>query len=109
MIKHLSHLPVVVDPSHGTGRWWMVLLCPVQLLLPEQMDLLIEVHPSPSDALSDGQQSLTPDKFQVLVREVCEIARAVGRSVPVVTWGRGLVTLKNELLIESSSWDTSDF
>ncbi|HBI26666.1 MAG TPA: 3-deoxy-7-phosphoheptulonate synthase, partial [Peptococcaceae bacterium] len=44
--------------------------------------LLIEVHPSPDDALSDGQQSLTPGNFQVLVQEVCEIARAVGRSVP---------------------------
>jgi 3-deoxy-7-phosphoheptulonate synthase len=89
VIKHLSHLPVVVDPSHGTGRWWMVPPMSCAAVAAGADGLLIEVHPSPSDALYDGQQSLTPDKFQVLVREVCEIARAVDRSVPVVTWGRG--------------------
>lgn len=88
VIKHLSHLPIVVDPSHGTGRWWMVPPMSCAAVAAGADGLLIEVHPSPSDALSDGQQSLTPDKFQVLVQEVCEIAQAVGRSIPV-TWGRG--------------------
>ncbi|MDD4360291.1 MAG: 3-deoxy-7-phosphoheptulonate synthase [Syntrophaceticus sp.] len=82
VLKHLSHLPVIVDPSHGTGKWWMVPSMSRAAVAAGADGLLIEVHPSPDDALSDGQQSLTPGNFQVLVQEVCEIARAVGRSVP---------------------------
>ncbi|MDD3315800.1 MAG: 3-deoxy-7-phosphoheptulonate synthase, partial [Syntrophaceticus sp.] len=82
VLKHLSHLPVIVDPSHGTGKWWMVSPMSRAAVAAGADGLLIEVHPSPDDALSDGQQSLTPGNFQVLVQEVCEIARAVGRSVP---------------------------
>lgn len=81
VLKHLSHLPVIVDPSHGTGKWWMVPSMSRAAVAAGADGLLIEVHTSPDDALSDGQQSLTPEKFQVLVQEVCKIARAVGRSM----------------------------
>lgn len=82
VIKHLSHLPVVVDPSHGTGMWWMVPPMSRAAVAAGADGLMIEVHSSPGDALSDGQQSLIPDKFQVLAQEVCEIAQVVGRSIP---------------------------
>ena len=84
VIKHLSHLPVMVDPSHGTGSWWMVPPMSRAAVAAGADGLLIEVHPSPGDALSDGQQSLTPENFQRLVQEVQEVARAVGRSLPGV-------------------------
>lgn len=84
VIKHLSHLPVMVDPSHGTGSWWLVPPMSCAAIAAGADGLLIEVHPSPGDALSDGQQSLTPEKFQELVRDVQEVARAVGRSLPGV-------------------------
>ncbi|HHV35643.1 MAG TPA: 3-deoxy-7-phosphoheptulonate synthase [Syntrophomonadaceae bacterium] len=81
VIKRLSHLPVMVDPSHGTGNWWLVSPMSRAAVAAGADGLLIEVHPSPGDALSDGQQSLKPENFQDLVREVSQVARAVGRVV----------------------------
>jgi 3-deoxy-7-phosphoheptulonate synthase len=82
VVKHLSHLPVVVDPSHGTGDWRLVPAMSLAAVAAGADGLLIEVHPSPGDALSDGQQSLTPENFRALVREVQKVAQAVGRSLP---------------------------
>ncbi|HQF87178.1 MAG TPA: 3-deoxy-7-phosphoheptulonate synthase [Acidobacteriota bacterium] len=77
-LKEQSHLPVIVDPSHGTGRSELVLPMARAAVAAGADGLLIEVHPSPADALSDGHQSLTPDLFRRLVEEVDRVAVAVG-------------------------------
>ena len=78
-VKQLSHLPVIVDPSHGTGRQDLVLPMSRAAIAAGADGLMIEVHPRPADAFSDGEQSLTPEMFQQLMREVRMIAAAVGR------------------------------
>ena len=79
MLKRLTHLPVIVDPSHGTGHAWMVPALSRAAIAVGADGLLIEVHRRPADALSDGEQSLTPHEFDDLVKEIGKIAVAVGR------------------------------
>jgi len=79
VIKQLSHLPVVADPSHGTGRRDKVAPMARAAIAAGADGLLIEVHPDPERALSDGVQSLYPDQFAHLMTEVTVIAQAVGR------------------------------
>jgi len=79
VIKQLSHLPVVADPSHGTGRRDKVAPMARAAIAAGADGLLIEVHPDPERALSDGVQSLYPDQFAQLMNEVRVIAQAVGR------------------------------
>jgi 3-deoxy-7-phosphoheptulonate synthase len=79
VIKQLSHLPVVADPSHGTGRRDKVAPMARAAIAAGADGLLIEVHPDPERALSDGAQSLYPDQFAQLMGEVALIAQAVGR------------------------------
>src|ERR1700739_3635342 len=81
VIKQLSHLPVLADPSHGTGRRDKVAPMPRAAIAAGADGLLIEVHPDPERALSDGAQSLYPDQFAQLMGEVGVIAQAVGRRV----------------------------
>lgn len=85
IVKHLSHLPVIVDPSHGTGKWWLVPPMSRAAVAVGADGLLIEVHYSPAEALSDGEQSLTPENYYKLVKEVQEVALSVGRSLPSPT------------------------
>ncbi len=80
-LKGLSHLPVVVDPSHGTGRWGMVSSVSKAAIAAGADGLMVEVHPSPEDALSDGDQSLLPEKFEQLMTEATKVAHAVGRTL----------------------------
>lgn len=80
-VKHLTHLPVVVDPSHSTGKWRLVAPMSRAAVAAGADGLLIEVHPDPAQALCDGAQSLTPENFAILVREIKEVARAVKREV----------------------------
>jgi len=80
-IKQLSHLPIVVDPSHGTGRWGMVSSIAKAAVAAGCDGLMIEVHPTPEDAFSDGDQSLLPEKFKDLMTDVSKVAKAVGRSI----------------------------
>ena len=80
IIKHLSHLPVIVDPSHGTGSWRWVPAMSKAAIAAGADGLMIEVHPSPQEALSDGPQSLTPKHFDELMQELEGVARSVGRS-----------------------------
>lgn len=63
-VKHLSHLPIIVDPSHGTGKWRMVKPMAFAAIAAGADGLMIEVHPNPAKALSDGPQSLTPENYQ---------------------------------------------
>ena len=79
-IKELSHLPVIVDPSHGTGRWQMVRPMARAAIAAGADGLMIEVHPHPEMALSDGDQSLTPENFRELMDEVHRIAAVMGRA-----------------------------
>ena len=80
-LKHLTHLPVIGDPSHGTGRWALVAPVAKALVAAGADGLIIEVHHDPEHALSDGAQSLKPERFAQLVRETRLIAEAVGRTV----------------------------
>ncbi|PKM79863.1 MAG: 3-deoxy-7-phosphoheptulonate synthase [Firmicutes bacterium HGW-Firmicutes-14] len=81
LIKQLSHLPVIVDPSHATGEWRLVAPLSKGAVAVGADGLLVEVHPNPMKALCDGPQSLTPDNFRQLMRELAEIAKAVGRTM----------------------------
>jgi 3-deoxy-7-phosphoheptulonate synthase len=81
LVKRLSHLPVVVDPSHGTGHWRLVGPMTMAAIAAGADGLIIEVHPDPKNALSDGQQSLTFEKFCRLMENIGPIATAVGRSL----------------------------
>jgi 3-deoxy-7-phosphoheptulonate synthase len=80
-IKELSHLPIVVDPSHGTGRRPMVAPMSRAAIAAGADALIIEVHPHPEKALSDGNQSLKPEDFQKLMENLGEIAKAVGKTI----------------------------
>lgn len=82
VLKHLSHLPIIADPSHGTGKWEYVSAAARASVAAGADGLIIEVHPRPDEALSDGGQSLKPEKFADLVRQMRAIAQAVGRDIP---------------------------
>ena len=81
VVKKLSHLPVVVDPSHGTGHWELVESMAMAGIAAGADGLIIEVHPRPEDALSDGPQSLKPERFAALMQRVRRIAQAVDRDL----------------------------
>ena len=78
-VKSLSHLPIIADPSHATGKSKLVPAVALAAVAAGADGLLIEVHPCPSEALSDGPQSLTPAEFKSLMTELRPIAAAVGR------------------------------
>jgi 3-deoxy-7-phosphoheptulonate synthase len=81
VLKRLTHLPVIVDPSHGTGHWWMVPALSRGAVAVGADGLLVEVHPEPDAALSDGAQSLKPERFDAMMRELQVVAQAIGRTV----------------------------
>jgi 3-deoxy-7-phosphoheptulonate synthase len=81
VVKELSHLPVLVDPSHGTGRWAIVGPMSKAAVAAGADGLLIEVHISPEKALSDGPQSLRPEVFRHLMSELDSVSLAVGRRI----------------------------
>jgi len=81
VVKRLTHLPILVDPSHGTGHWQYVDAMALAAIAAGADGLIIEVHPRPEEALSDGPQSLKPERFVTLMANVRKIAEAVGRTV----------------------------
>jgi 3-deoxy-7-phosphoheptulonate synthase len=81
VLKHETHLPVVVDPSHGTGSWEYVEDMALAAVAAGADGLMIEVHPNPHEAWSDGGQSLKPQRFSALMEKVRRVAKAVGREV----------------------------
>lgn len=83
VVQRLSHLPIVADPSHGTGRRDLVPPMARAAVAAGADGLLIEVHPVPERALSDGVQTLNPGEFAVMMKDVRVIAEAIGRSMPV--------------------------
>jgi len=80
-VKSLSHLPIIVDPSHGTGKWKLVRPMSRAAIAGGADGLMIEVHPDPSRALSDGKQSLTPENFSLVMQEIAQIGAVVGKSL----------------------------
>ena len=80
-VKKLSHLPVVVDPSHAAGKWWMVDPLSKAAVAIGADGLIIEVHNDPANALCDGQQSIKPSVYEKLLDELRVIAGAVGREI----------------------------
>lgn len=80
-VKELSHLPIIVDPSHGTGRWQMVQPMARAAVAAGCDGLIIEVHPHPEVALSDGDQSLTPKNFNRLMEDLGKIAAVMERTL----------------------------
>lgn len=81
LIKRLSHLPVVVDPSHGTGKWHLVSPMALAAVAAGADGIMVEIHPHPEEALSDGPQALLPSTFETLMNELNRVAQAVGRSL----------------------------
>jgi 3-deoxy-7-phosphoheptulonate synthase len=79
VLKSLTHLPVIADPSHGTGKWELVAPVARGAIAAGADGVIVEVHAHPEQALSDGAQSLKPEKFAALVAEVRRVAQAVGR------------------------------
>ena len=81
VLKSLTHLPILVDPSHGTGRWDLVIPMARAGIASGADALMIEVHNNPEEAFSDGEESLTPENFERLMRECRKVASAVDRFI----------------------------
>ena len=79
LIKEISHLPLIADPSHGTGKWSLVKPVALASIVAGADGVIIEVHPNPDHALSDGAQSLNFKRFRELIEESRRIADVVGR------------------------------
>jgi 3-deoxy-7-phosphoheptulonate synthase len=80
VLKRLTHLPILADPSHGTGKRDYVIPMARAAVAAGADGLLVEVHPDPDHAVSDGAQTLNPDQFGEMMHDVCAVARAVGRT-----------------------------
>ncbi|MCZ6480263.1 MAG: 3-deoxy-7-phosphoheptulonate synthase [candidate division NC10 bacterium] len=80
-LKQLSHLPVIVDPSHGTGKWDLVAPLALAAIAVGADGIMVEVHPQPEMALSDGPQALIPDRFSTLMEQIRALAPIVGRTL----------------------------
>lgn len=81
-IKRLSHLPIIGDPSHGTGKWELVTPLALASVAAGADGLMIEVHPNPDQALKDGAQSLTFENFNLLMQRLAPVATALERKMP---------------------------
>lgn len=79
VLKELTHLPVIADPAHGTGRWNLVTPIAKAAVAAGADSIMVEVHPDPAKAWSDGAQSLTFERFATMMRELRPVAEAVGR------------------------------
>ncbi len=85
VVKHLSHLPIIGDPSHGAGKWEYVAAGAKASIAAGADGVILEVHPRPDEAWSDGRQSLKPEKFAELVKQMKAIAQAVDKDIPDTT------------------------
>lgn len=81
VLRMLTHLPVVVDPSHAGGKWWLVEPMAKAAIAAGADGLMVEVHNDPESALCDGAQSLKPQKYDELLREVTQIAKVIGKNI----------------------------
>ncbi|MCB6201458.1 3-deoxy-7-phosphoheptulonate synthase [Extibacter muris] len=81
VLRKLTHLPIVVDPSHAGGKWWLVEPMAKAAIAAGADGLMVEVHNDPESALCDGAQSLKPQKYDELLREVTQIAKVIGKNI----------------------------
>ena len=81
VFKKLSHLPVIVDPSHATGHWDLVIPMAKAAVVAGADGLMVEVHPRPAEAFSDGAQSLKPERFRQLMEEIIPMLKLLGKSL----------------------------
>lgn len=81
VIEKVSHLPIIADPSHGTGKWYLVIPMALAAVAAGADGIMVEVHPHPDTALKDGAQSLTFENFQLLMTQLRPVAEAIGRRV----------------------------
>ena len=81
VLRKLTHLPIIVDPSHAGGKWWLVDSMAMAAIAAGAAGLMIEVHNDPESALCDGAQSLKPNKYDELLKQVAQIANVVGKSI----------------------------
>ena len=81
MLKHISHLPVIVDPSHATGHRWMIPSMSKAAIAAGADGIMVEVHYKPETALCDGHQSLTPNDFNDMIVDLRKVAGAVGKTI----------------------------
>jgi 3-deoxy-7-phosphoheptulonate synthase len=81
VLKSMTHLPVILDPSHSTGNWSFVTAIARAGVAAGADGLIIEVHSNPPEALSDGGQSLKPERFAELISQVSAVAKAIGREI----------------------------
>lgn len=81
VLRKLTHLPVVVDPSHAGGKWWLVEPMAKAAVAAGADGLMVEVHNDPESALCDGAQSLKPQKYDELLREITQIAKVIGKHI----------------------------
>jgi 3-deoxy-7-phosphoheptulonate synthase len=81
IIEKVSHLPIIADPSHGTGKWYLVIPMALAAVAAGADGIMVEVHPHPDLALKDGAQSLTFANFQQLMSQIEYVAKAVGRHI----------------------------
>ncbi|MBF0215619.1 MAG: 3-deoxy-7-phosphoheptulonate synthase [Candidatus Omnitrophica bacterium] len=80
-VKSLSHLPIIVDPSHASGKWGLVKALALASIAAGADGLIVEVHSSPEDAVSDGDQSLVPERFAAMMKDISKVALALGRGI----------------------------
>lgn len=81
VVKKLTHLPIIIDPSHAGGKWWLVEPMARAAVAAGADGLMIEVHNNPEKALCDGPQSLKPEKFEAVIKQVRDIAKIIGKTV----------------------------
>ncbi len=87
IIEKVSHLPIIADPSHGTGKWYLVIPMALAAVAAGADGIMVEVHPQPDMALKDGAQSLTFANFQQLMSQIEYVAKAVGRHIAGLSTG----------------------
>ncbi len=88
VIEKVSHLPIIADPSHGTGKWYLVTPMALAAVAAGAGGIMVEVHPTPDTALKDGAQSLSFENFQKLMERIGPVAAAVGKKVRQLTANR---------------------
>lgn len=88
VVKRLSHLPIIIDPSHGTGKWYLVPSMMLAAVAAGADGLILEVHPNPDHAMSDGGQSLNLENFAATMPKVARVAEAIGRHAQAPGNGR---------------------
>ncbi len=81
VVRKLTHLPIIVDPSHAGGKWWLVEPMAKAAVAAGADGLMVEVHNNPECALCDGAQSLKPKKYDELIRQVSQIAQVIGKTL----------------------------